>query len=230
MATVMRFLLLAETPSLMFTEIEQGWVARWGYDEDKRLFYVTRNSKREEYFKYRSQFHSFTALARKGFPNFQTAKARITRIRGMLDENGNTYTHVMWPPTDKENVIPIARPLPDGSLRTIEFWVYDSTSLSAVIKTEKNCIRVRNAKDLVMFREHDIKILSRVQITVLDPSFEEAAKDYTSMVAHIINKKFWAGAYDGMDTKSWAWPIGCIRSSSNINTRDSLLLFSPLMY
>jgi hypothetical protein len=215
-----------------FTDVhgDRTGVARWGYDEKKRLFYVRRNSNREEYFKFRSQFHSFTAVglqelirapffnpsndvqatnfvrflerqAKRGFPNFRTAKARITRIQGILDENGNTYTHVMWPPTKKEKVIPMAKPLPDGSLRTIEFWVYDSKSFEAVIKIEKNCIRVRNAKDLVMFREHDIKILSRVQITVLDPSHEEAAKEYTAMVAHIINKRFWAGELDGMDVR-----------------------------
>ena len=139
--------------------------------------------------------------ARKGFLNFSTAKPRITRIPGLLDENGNTYTHVMWPPTNKENVIPIARPLADGSLRTIKFWVYDHNSLTAVIKLSKNQIRVNTAKDLLMFREQDIKTLSQVQIIALEDIFEAAAKEYTAMVAFIIEKECWAGSLDGMDVR-----------------------------
>ena len=155
------------------------------------MYYVTRKSGREEHFKYRSQFSSFTAVglqemlrapflnpsnnieawnfkrfledqAKKGFPGFTTAKSRITVVPGLLDENGNTYKHVMWPPTKKEKVIPIARPLPDGSLRTIKFWVYDHVSLTAVIRLSSNQIRVKNVKDLLMFRENDIMTLSLI--------------------------------------------------------------------
>ena len=105
----------------------------------------------------------------------------------------------MWPPTKKEKAIPIAKPLPDGSLRTIKYWVYDHNSLSAVIRIGKNQISVKSPKDLVMFRERDIKLLSRCQIYVLDHIFEEAAKEYTSMIVYIIQHEFWAGALDGMD-------------------------------
>ena len=105
----------------------------------------------------------------------------------------------MWPPTDKEKAIPMAKSLPDGSLRTIKLWVYDHISLSAVIRLEKGKILIKNPKDLVMFRERDIKLLSRCQIYVLNDLFEEAAKEYTSMIAYIIKNEFWAGALDGMD-------------------------------
>ena len=148
-----------------FTDIhgDRTGVARWGYDGDKRLYYVTRNSGREEHFKYRSQFHSFTALgiqemlrapffndsennqaysfrrhlinqARRGFPNFEVAQPRVTVVRDLYDENDRPFKQVMWPPTDKEKAIPMAKPLPDGSLRTIKLWVFDHNSLSAVIR------------------------------------------------------------------------------------------------
>ena len=93
----------------------------------------------------------------------------------------------------------MAKPLPDGSLRTIKLWVFDHNSLSAVIRLEKVKILVKNPKDLVMFRERDIKLLSRCQIYVLDPMFEEAAKEFTSMIAYIIQNEFWVGALYGMD-------------------------------
>ena len=40
-----------------FTDIhgDRSGVARWGYDENLRMFFVTRKSLREEHFKYRSQ-------------------------------------------------------------------------------------------------------------------------------------------------------------------------------
>ena len=34
----------------------------WGYDPDKKLFFVKRKSERYEYFKYRSKFSSFTSV------------------------------------------------------------------------------------------------------------------------------------------------------------------------
>ena len=37
-------------------------VALWGYDENKKMFFVNRKSKREEYFRFRSQFSTFTAV------------------------------------------------------------------------------------------------------------------------------------------------------------------------
>ncbi|KAL4564637.1 hypothetical protein LXL04_028704 [Taraxacum kok-saghyz] len=162
---------------------DRSGVSRWGYDENKKI----------------SRFHSFTALglqemlradfynpsnnigawdfkiylenqARKGFKDFPTAKSRIRIIPCMLDENGNTYRYVMWPPTEQEKVIPIARPLPDGSLRTMKFWVYDHNSLTAVIRLPLNPIRVSTAKDffkairenkfhLETARENDIEYL-----------------------------------------------------------------------
>ena len=137
--------------------------------------------------------------AKKGFSEFHTAQSRITEIPGLLDENGNTYKHVMWPPIKKEKVISIARPLLDGSLRTIKFSVYDHVSLTAVIRLSKNQIRVNTAKDLLMFCEHDIMTLSRMQIIALENIFAEAAKEYTAMIAQIIEDEIWAGALAGMD-------------------------------
>ena len=105
----------------------------------------------------------------------------------------------MWPPTKGERAIPIAKPLPDGSVRTIKYWIYDHNSLSAVIRIEKNQICVKSPKDFVMFRERDIRTLSRCQIFALEDIFEEASKVYTAMVAYIIENEVWAGALDGLD-------------------------------
>ena len=142
---------------------DRSGVAIWGYDENKKMFYVKRKSGRDKYIKYRSQFTSFTAVglqemlratfynpsnnieawdfkkfledqAKKGFSGFPTAKSRIRIVPGLLDESGNTYKHVMWPPTKKEKVILIARPPPDGSLRNMKLWVYDDDSTTAVIR------------------------------------------------------------------------------------------------
>ena len=92
--------------------------------------------------------------------------------QGLINpDTEKTYIQVLWPPVDQEKVVPISRPLPDGSLRTMKYWVYDDASATVVIKLAKNQIRVNNAQDLLMFRENDIKTLSRFQIIVLQDIF-----------------------------------------------------------
>ena len=139
-------------------------VALWGYADDKKMFFVKRKSGHYEYFKYRSKFSSFTSVdlsevvrapfyntsdniqawdfkrfledqVKKGFSGFPTSKSTIEKIPGLRDgKTGKIFKNVMWPPTDKEKIIPIARPLPDGSLRSMRYWVYDDNSTTTVIR------------------------------------------------------------------------------------------------
>lgn len=51
-------------------------------------------------------------------------------------------------------------------------------------------------RDLIQFRRRDIHHLSHYQIRVAEEIFESAAKEYTSMVAEIINKRMWNGAME----------------------------------
>ena len=210
---------------------DRSGVAIWGWDENKQLWLVKRKgSRRAEYFKYKSQFSSFTAVdlcevirasfynpsnnadawnfkgfledQKKKFSSFKTAKSTFVEVEGVRDgKTSKQFKNVMWPPIDKENIIPIAKPLPDGSLREAKFWVYDDVTTTAVIRLPKTQIRLVEAKDLLKFGNKDIKRLSKMQIMCPNPLFEEAAKDYTSMIAVILDNKIWAGALKGLDVQ-----------------------------
>ena len=74
------------------------------------------------------------------------------------------------------------------------YWVFDETTTSAVIKLKEGCIRLYDRRDLFQFRRWDIHHLSLHQIRVAEEIFESAVKEYTTMVAEIINKQMWNGA------------------------------------
>ena len=109
--------------------------------------------------------------------------------------------NVMWPPTNKEKIIPIVKPLADGYLREAQFWIYDEASTTAVIRLPKTQIRLLEPKDLTMFRKKDINKLSTMQIMCPNPLFEEATKDYMTIIATILHNKIWVGALDGLDVQ-----------------------------
>ena len=137
---------------------------------------------------------------RKKFSGFKTAASTVVELEGVRDgKTGKKFKNVMWPPTDKEKIIPIPRPLPDGSLREAIFWVYDDVTTTAVVRLPKTHIRLVEPKDLLKFRLDFITRLSKMQIMCPNNPFEEAAKDYTSMIATILDNRIWAGALNGLD-------------------------------
>ena len=87
----------------------------------------------------------------------------------------------------------------DGSLGSMECWVYDENTCGAVIKLKNGCIRLYDRRDLLQFRKWDIHYLSNFQIKVVEDIYEQGAKAYTRMVAEILSKKMWNGAMGQMD-------------------------------
>ncbi|XP_076954749.1 protein FAR1-RELATED SEQUENCE 5-like [Bidens hawaiensis] len=99
--------------------------------------------------------------------------------------------NVMWPPTDKVKSIPISKRFPEGALDEMKFWTYDGVTTTVIIRLNKRQYRLVDPKDLLKFREKDLKTLSRFQITA-EPLYEPAAKEYTGMVGVIIREGLWA--------------------------------------
>ena len=104
----------------------------------------------------------------------------------------------MWPATNQVKQIPVLQSYPDGSLSSMLYWVFDETTTSIVIKLKEGCIHLYDRRDLFQFRKWDIHHLSNFQIQVAKEIFESAAKEYTAMVAEIINKRMRNGAM-GLD-------------------------------
>ena len=109
-------------------------------------------------------------------------------------KTGHPLQVVMWPATNQVKQIHVLQSYLDGSLSSMEYWVFDETTTSAVIKLKNGCIRLQDRRDLFRFRKWDIHHLSTFQIVVSKELFKQAAKEYTSMVAKIINKHMWNGA------------------------------------
>ncbi|KAI3739301.1 hypothetical protein L2E82_29704 [Cichorium intybus] len=108
------------------------------------------------------------------FKDMSTAKSFTKRAKGFRDAYiGKTLNNVIWPPTDKLKTIPISKPLPVGTLNSMEFWTFDHSTATAVIKLKNNQILLIDHRDLLKF---------------------VAAKPFTETAAKIVEKGYWAGA------------------------------------
>ncbi|CAI9295619.1 unnamed protein product [Lactuca saligna] len=87
----------------------------------------------------------------------------------------------------------------DGTLDSMQLWVYDDATASVVIKLKKNQYRIVDPKDLLNFCERDIQTFSNFQIIVEGELFEATVKAFIGVVATIIGRKLWAREFDMVD-------------------------------
>lgn len=95
--------------------------------------------------------------------------------------------------------IPIVQNCHDRSLRNMQYWVYDEATATAVIKFPDGVFGLVDKKDLLQFGELDIHTLAQLQIKFIDEILEVMAKEFTRMVAEIIEKKMWLEAMGRSD-------------------------------
>ena len=120
----------------------------------------------------------------------KTVESVIKHYPDVIDpKTGHPLQVVMWPATNQVKHIPMLQDYPDGSLSSMLYWVFDETTTSVVIKLKEGCICLYDRRDFFQFRKWDIHHLRHFQIQVAEEIFESAAKQYTTMVAEIINKR-----------------------------------------
>ena len=139
----------------------------------------------------------------------KTAKALYRKDKDVLDpETGKPMKIILWPATKKQKEIPIPQHFQEGYLDNMEFWAYDDETATAAIKfkDQERVLRLINAKDLLRFRERDIRTLARHQIICRKDVMEAAAKEYTAMVATIINGRLWMGSMGRSDLRLFEKP------------------------
>ena len=208
---------------------DRSGIRMWGFEVDKKMWVVKRKSKNIKYYAKMTDFVSGTIVdlaelvhapfhnptndpnvwafknfledkAKMNFEGMKTTSSFIKETKDIIESYTNkTLVNVMWPPTTKAKKIPITQRLLDGLLNDLLFWVYDEATTTMVIKMKKDQIQLVDPRDLLKFVEHDIHMLSKHLLMVENEMFEAAAKDFTSMIATIINKKWWAGALDDSD-------------------------------
>ncbi|CAI9282773.1 unnamed protein product [Lactuca saligna] len=91
----------------------------------------------------------------------------------------------------------------EGYLNDMEFWAFDDETATASIKFKNRdtVLRLVCAKDLLRFRERDIRTLARHQIICRKDVMKVATKEFTRMVTSIINGKLWMGSMGKVDMK-----------------------------
>ncbi|KAJ0726310.1 hypothetical protein HanPI659440_Chr12g0468831 [Helianthus annuus] len=73
---------------------------------------------------------------KNNFQNMKVAESYLRKSHGVRDPHTKrTIKTVIWPPTEKEKIIPIARKFAKGILKTFQFWAYDPKMAEAVIVT-----------------------------------------------------------------------------------------------
>ncbi|KAF5809061.1 hypothetical protein HanRHA438_Chr04g0162871 [Helianthus annuus] len=132
-------------------------------------------------------FHSrLEREVRTNFATMKTAEPTIRRNPGVRDPHTKrTVRSVIWPATDKEKIIPIAKMFEKGILRNFKFWAYDPKTAEAPIVTEEQSTRIPNSYDLVSLHEEDIMVLTNHQIRT-NEKYEECAKAWTSAASNIL--------------------------------------------
>ncbi|MFS7935257.1 hypothetical protein Hanom_Chr05g00401341 [Helianthus anomalus] len=95
------------------------------------------------------------------FATMKTAEPTVFRNPGVRDPHTKRTTRsVIWPATDKEKIIPIAKKFEKGIPKNFKFWAYDPKMVESVIVTEEQSIRIPNSYDLMSFHEEDVLILN----------------------------------------------------------------------
>ncbi|KAL4573627.1 hypothetical protein LXL04_020440 [Taraxacum kok-saghyz] len=130
--------------------------------------------------------------AKKNFTGMKIDSSFTNKSKGVINPHTNkTMVNFMWPPTAKR--------LPDGTLDSMRFWVYDEATSTVVIRIYKTKIRLVDPKDLLKFGERDIRRLASMQIMTENLIFESATKAFIGMVVTIVEKKLWAGVLENAD-------------------------------
>ncbi|KAM0043277.1 hypothetical protein Hdeb2414_s0010g00339371 [Helianthus debilis subsp. tardiflorus] len=132
-------------------------------------------------------FHSrLEREVKKNFATMKTTDPTVVRNPGVRDPHTkHTIRSVIWPATDKEKIIPIAKKFEKGILKNFKFRAYDPKMVEAVIVTKEQSIRIPNSYDLMSFHEEDVLILTNHQIRT-NEKYEEYAKAWTSAAANIL--------------------------------------------
>ncbi|KAF5786373.1 hypothetical protein HanXRQr2_Chr10g0440171 [Helianthus annuus] len=137
-------------------------VVSWGFDHDRKRWWIKRKVGPVEWYKHPGQFQSFTKVdlrnlskapyvddkpggpgymfferlkreVLRNFPSMRTAESFVKLAKGIRDPYTNKRMKIVhWPVTDKEKMIPLVKKIPKGALKSLHFWAYDERLGQAV--------------------------------------------------------------------------------------------------
>ncbi|MFS7927180.1 hypothetical protein Hanom_Chr04g00305941 [Helianthus anomalus] len=192
-------------------------VVSWGYDHDRKRWWIKRKVGPVEWYKRPGQFQSFTKVdltelskapyaddkpggpghmflerlkreVQHNFPSMRTAESFVKPVKGVRDPFTKKRMKIVhWPVTDKEKVIPLVKKIPKGALKSLHFWAYDECLGQAVFVCDGD----------VSFRLVDVVDVLNIALEDLEvlaqnqiratEKYEGIAKEWTSAVAAAIH-------------------------------------------
>nr|KAJ0225461.1 hypothetical protein LSAT_V11C100048600 [Lactuca sativa] len=193
-------MLLGDHPEMFFRETgkkftdkygDRSGIIMWGYDAEKKMWTVKQKSGRIEYYERKVDFMSWTKvdlseLIHAPFHN-PTNDTMAWSFKNFLEIKAkNNFEDLKTFSSFTKKAKGVIDPHTNKTMGTA----------TVVIKLKKNQFRIVDPKDLLKFGEHDIHTLSNFQTIIENELFEAVVKDFNGMVATIIDKKLWAGAFD----------------------------------
>ncbi|CAI9266315.1 unnamed protein product [Lactuca saligna] len=86
------------------------------------------------------------------FEGIKTALSFTKKAKDVIDPHtSKTMVNVMLPPTKQAKRIMLHKCLPEGTLVSMQFWVYDESIAPKVIQLKKSQYRIVDPKDLLRF-------------------------------------------------------------------------------
>ncbi|MFS7966890.1 hypothetical protein Hanom_Chr09g00779271 [Helianthus anomalus] len=135
---------------------------------------------------------------KSNFATMKTAESEIRRNPGVREPfTKRNVKSIIWPPIEKEKIIPLSRKFEKGILKNLKFWEYDSKMVEAVLITEDQSIRIPNTYDLMSCHEEDILVISIQQIRC-NEKYEVCAKEWTTSAANILRHRLFADPMPNM--------------------------------
>ncbi|KAJ0587465.1 hypothetical protein HanIR_Chr04g0163511 [Helianthus annuus] len=178
-------------------------VVSWGYDHDRKRWWIKRKVGPVEWYNHPGPGHMFFERLKRevlhNFPSMRTAESFVKPVKGIRDPFTKKRMKIVhWPVTDKEKVIPLVNKIPKGALKSLHFWAYDERLGQAVFICDGDVnFRLVDQVDVLNIALEDLEVLAQNQIRATE-KYEAIAKGWTAAVASAIHirKKGFGGLKD----------------------------------
>ncbi|MFS7994584.1 hypothetical protein Hanom_Chr12g01107751 [Helianthus anomalus] len=185
-------------------------VVSWGYDHDRKRWWIKRKIGPVEWYKLPGQFQSFTKVDLTELSKAPYADDKpggpghmfLERLKREVQHNfPSMRTAESFVKPVKGKVIPLVKKIPKGALKSLHFWAYDECLGQAVFVCDGDVSF--QLVDVLNIALEDLEVLAQNQIRATE-KYEGIAKEWTSAVAAAIHirKRGFGGYKDRVDGDS----------------------------
>ncbi|KAJ0569605.1 hypothetical protein HanHA300_Chr05g0168171 [Helianthus annuus] len=178
----------------------------WGFDHDRKMWWIKRKIGIVEYYSKPGQFQSLTKVdlsmlanapytddkreVERGFPSMKTEESILKPAPRVRDPRTHRQMKiVVWPPTDKEKTIPLVKKIPEGGLKNLHFWDYDEFVGQVLMVCDDDVqFRMTDQVDLLTVSLQDLEVLAQNQIRSTE-KYKSITKEWSATVAGALQAR-----------------------------------------